>query len=271
MIARSVGRSDAVSRDPITWGQQRQGPRSEQRAVCGDKLTVENIERKFGGRVDCQIGGGSGLEPCVREGRGCRQPHRPFGIGHDASDNVEPAAQKFHARDIGGAPGRIGWLCEFLSRRQARPELQSVAATARLFGVQYAAPGTNPLGVARAEPIPKTHAVSMLHATFKQVTDDLDAGMGMRLVADAAQRLDTVVVDENERADGIAIVCWKRSVEQHIAVIDHALRRQYGIYSTVHRHLSSCGIVHARCSGGLACRTGQSPIKRTLMRGPTTT
>ena len=89
--------------------------------------------------------------------------------------------------------------------------------------------------VARAEAIAKAHAVAMLDAALEQVAQHLDAGMRMRLVADAARTAAAVVVDEDERPDRRPIRRRQGAKQQHVAVVDDPAGSQPGFDRAVHR------------------------------------
>ena len=79
----------------------------------------------------------------------------------------------------------------------------------------------------------------MLDAALDQVAQHLDAGMRMRLVADAARARAAVVVDEDERPDRWAVRRGQGAMEQHVAVVDDALRCQAGFDPAVHSRVCS--------------------------------
>jgi len=103
--------------------------------------------------------------------------------------------------------------------------LQTVTAALRLFSVQDATPGADPLRVAGAQAVAEAHAVAMLHATFEEIAQHLDAGMGMRPVADATTTPVTVVIDEDEGADGRPL--WRRVLFRFFFL--YLLLRQRGV------------------------------------------
>ena len=95
-----------------------------------------------------------------------------------------------------------------------------MTAARRSLGVENAAAGAYPLRIAGTQLVAKTGAVPMFDAAFKQIADDLDARMRVRLVTDAAHAVVAVVIEEHEWTDGIAVGRRQATVEHHVAVID---------------------------------------------------
>ena len=100
-----------------------------------------------------------------------------------------------------------------------------MAATAGLLRMQHAAPGADVLRITRAQRVAEAQAVAMGDAALQQVADDLDAGMRMRLVADAPLAMVAVVIEEDERAQRDPVVHRQCAPQPHVAVIDHAVGR----------------------------------------------